>query len=167
MEPFPFWAQVRRALGPGVGLQLIAAQPGQGLGKRLSIASFLPRDLLLCCFGEPEGCGEVKCPSACLEAACSRGGEPSRGRGSALRQPSERKEGARALCSAGVGWCLGVGMFARRLGSDRVGPHIGCSKQGTATRWDLSPETSKARGVGVVFRHSSQGTPLLRRKLAT
>lgn len=45
MEPFPFWAQV----GPGVGLQLIAAQPGQGLEKRFSIALFLPRYLSLSC----------------------------------------------------------------------------------------------------------------------
>lgn len=53
--PFPFWAQV----GPGVGLQLIAAQPGQGLGKRFSIALFLMGYLSLCCLREQEECREL------------------------------------------------------------------------------------------------------------
>lgn len=55
MEPFPFWAQV----WPGVGLQLIAAQPGQGLGKRFSIVLFLMGYLSLRCLREQEECREL------------------------------------------------------------------------------------------------------------
>lgn len=154
-EPFPFWAQVRRAVGPGVSLQLIAAQPGQGLEKRLSRASFLMRYLPLCCLREREGCGEVKHPP----------GSSVQGWGSALCQLSERKGGAGAQRLAGAGWCLGVRIFTGCLGSDWSWSPNRVLQQGTATRWDLSPETSKARGVGVLFRHSSQGTPVIKKEI--
>lgn len=138
MEPFPFWAQVRRAVGPGVSLQLIVVQPGWGLGKRLSRASFLVRYLPLCCLGEPEGCGEVKPPP----------GSSVQGRGSTLHQLSERKGDARAPRSADVGWCLGVGVFAGCLGNDCVSPQIGCSSKAQRQDGTCLPKPPKRGAWG-------------------